>query len=93
MNKNEQNILTKRFQTTMIGALFQFEEAFGYLWGQDKDINDLTETEERFRLKWENTRNEILNNGNNQLRKCISDMMRYYEPKYSYKFYKKGQDE
>lgn len=92
MNKNEQHILTKRFQTTMIGALYRFEEDFGYLWGQDKDDNSLTESEKRFRLKWENTRNEILNNGNNQLRKCISDMQRFYEPQYKYNFYKKGQD-
>lgn len=76
----------------MIGALFQFEEAFGYLWGQDKPENNLTETEKRFKLKWENTRNEILNNGNNQLRKCISDLTKTSETKYTYKFYKKGQD-
>lgn len=92
MNKNEEQILTKRFQTTMIGALFQFEESFGYLWGQDKDDRDLTENEKRFRLKWDNVRNEVLNNGNSQLRKCISDIHRMYETKYKYNFYKKGQD-
>jgi hypothetical protein len=90
MNINQQNILTKRFQTTMIGSLFQFEESFGYLWGQDKDDKDLTESEKRFKLKWEDTRNQILNNGNNQLRKCLSDLKRTQETKYSYKFHKKG---
>ena len=92
MNRDQEHILTKRFQTTMIGALFQFEESFGYLWGQDKDDEDLTENEKKFRFKWEDTRNQILNNGNSQLRKCISDINRTYQTKYKYNFYKKGQD-
>lgn len=93
MHRDQENILTKRFQTTMIGALFQFEESFGYLWGQDKDDEDLTENEKKFRFKWEDARNQILNNGNSQLRKCISDINRTYQPKYKYNFYKKGQDQ
>lgn len=95
MNQNEKNILTKRFQTTMIGALYEFEENFGYLWGLDKDDKQLTEQEQRFRLKWENTRNEILNNGNNQLRKCVSDLDKISGTtiKYNYNFLsKKGKD-
>lgn len=74
MDHVQKNILTKRFQTTMIGALFKFEQNFGYLWGQDKDDEKLTQNEEKFRSKWEDTRNEILNNGNNQLRKCLADL-------------------
>lgn len=95
MNNTEKNILTKRFQTTMIGALFEFEQNFGYLWGQDKDDNSLTEQEERFRLKWENTRNQILNNGNNQLRKCLSDLNKTQgnHVKYNYNFKKGSQYE
>jgi hypothetical protein len=91
MNNDQQNILTKRFQTTMIGSLYQFEENFGYLWGQEKDDQDLTESEKRFRLKWENTRNEILNLGNSQLRKCLNDFDKT-KHQYNYKFYKKGYD-
>lgn len=89
MNNINKDILTKRFQTTMIGALFEFEENFGYLWGLDKD--NLTEQEERFREKWENTRNQILNNGNNQLRKCIADLEKVNnnQIKYNYSL-KKG---
>jgi hypothetical protein len=83
---NEEKILTKRFQTTMIGALYEFEESFGYLWGQDKEEKDLTANEKRFRIKWEDTRNHILNNGNSQLRKCISDLSNK-NVRYSYKFY------
>lgn len=88
MDKMLENIITKRFQTTMIGALYEFEENFGYLWGLDKDEKDLTEQQFKFRLIWEDTRNQILNNGNNQLRKCISDISKNNQsnPKYKYNF-------
>jgi hypothetical protein len=87
MNQEQQDILSKRFQTTMIGAIYEFEENFGYLWGHQKDNQDLTKQEENFRLKWENTRNQILNNGNNQLRKCIKDLGDHSSTKFNYKFY------
>jgi hypothetical protein len=89
LNNHEEDILAKRFQTTMIGALYQFEQAFGYLWGFDKDDEDLTDSEERFRLKWENVRYNILNNGNNQLRSAIKDLNKpnyYSSTKYHYKY-------
>lgn len=91
MDHLQKNILTKRFQTTMIGALFEFEQVFGYLWGLDKDDRDLTEQQQKFRSMWEDTRNQILNNGNNQLRKCLSDLEKATTNniKYNYNF-KKG---
>lgn len=91
MDHLQQNILTKRFQTTMIGSLFEFEKEFGYLWGLDKEEEDLTETQQKFRDKWEDTRNQILNNGNNQLRKCLADLdkIQTNNVKYNYNF-KKG---
>lgn len=94
--KNEiDKLLTKRFQTTMIGAIYEFEETFGYLWGKDKHESRLTESESHFRLMWEDARNAILNNGNSQLRKCIVDLdkINYGTTKYSYKFYKRGHNE
>lgn len=88
---NNQDILTKRFQTTMIGALFEFEKHFGHIWGLHKNDDELlTQREEQYRNLWEDVRNQILNNGNNQLRKCIADLKP--NPQYHYKFYKKGQD-
>lgn len=91
MDHIQKDILKKRFQTTMIGALFEFEQNFGYLWGLDKDDRDLTEQQEKFRLRWENTRNEVLNNGNNQFRKCLSDLEKNQSTniKYNYNL-KKG---
>jgi hypothetical protein len=74
MDPTQKAILGKRFQTTMIGALFEFEKTFGYLWGQDKNEEDLTDNELDFLDRWDFVRNQILNNGNNQLRKAISDL-------------------
>ena len=69
----EDSILKKRFQTTMIGALYELEKSFGYLWGYEKNEDEeLTDKEEQFLDIWEETRNKILNTGNNQLRKAIS---------------------
>jgi hypothetical protein len=93
MDVTQKSILTKRFQTTMIGSLFEFEKAFGYLWGQDKDERDLTEEELDFLDKWDFVRNQILNNGNNQLRKAISDIEKTTgNVRYNYRFNKKKED-
>jgi hypothetical protein len=87
MDNSSKLILTKRFQTTMIGALFEFEKAFGYLWGQDKNEEDLTDNELDFLDRWDTVRNQILNNGNNQLRKAIVDLSKNNgNIKYNYKF-------
>ena len=94
MNDIQKDLITRRFQTTMIGALFEFEKSFGYLWGQDKDIDELTAEELRFNDLWEETRHRILNNGNNQLRKTISDFSQHNhaQTKYKYNFYTKRGD-
>lgn len=89
MREDQKELLTKRFQTTMIGALYEFEKVFGYLWGQDKNPDFLSESEEDFRDRWESVRNQILNNGNNQLRKCLSDLDKLNNNKYHYKMYTK----
>jgi hypothetical protein len=91
MSEDQKELLTKRFQTTMIGALFEFEKVFGYLWGQNKNPDFLTESEEDFRDRWDDVRNQILNNGNNQLRKCLSDLDRLNnsDNTYHYKLYNK----
>jgi hypothetical protein len=88
MNQDIATLLKKRFQTTMIGALYEFEKTFGYLWGYDKDESiELTEKEEKFLDLWEDTRNNILNNGNNQLRKALSEIDNMNgQVKYKYNF-------
>jgi hypothetical protein len=93
MNNNNEIYynLEKRFQTTMIGALAKFEDAFGYLWGQDKEEDELTHKELEFRDLWERTRMLILNNGNHQMRSAMTDLTKFlrYRYKYNYKFYMK----
>jgi hypothetical protein len=93
MDNDSKSILTKRFQTTMIGSLFEFEKMFGYLWGHDKDEKDLTDKELDFLDRWDIVRNQILNNGNNQLRKAIADLDKNQgNITYKYKFYNHRED-
>jgi hypothetical protein len=93
MDNDSKSILTKRFQTTMIGSLFEFEKMFGYLWGHDKDEKDLTDKELDFLDRWDIVRNQILNNGNNQLRKAIVDLDKNQgNMTYKYKFYNHRED-
>lgn len=94
MDNASKAILTKRFQTTMIGSLFEFEKTFGYLWGHDKEESELTDKELDFLDRWDSVRNQILNNGNNQLRKAIADLSKNNgNIKYNYKFHNKNREE
>jgi hypothetical protein len=65
MSQNIEKIMRKKIETTMIGCLARFEEAFGYLWGQDKE--QLTKEEEKFSDIWEQVRESILDHGNHQI--------------------------
>lgn len=75
----------KKIQTTMIGALAKMEQNFGYLWGHFKD-GPLTTEEEKFAELWDFTRNQILNQGNNQMRKLTEEYNDLFKIKYSYNF-------
>ncbi len=67
--------IEKKFKTTMIGALSQFEKEFGNLWGFSE--NSITVNQAKFERKWQVVRTEILNNGNNQLRACLDEIAQY----------------
>ena len=79
-NKNNGiiNQISKRFQTTIIGSLAIFEESFGHLWDPD-DNRDLSAQEQEFLDLWEHTRTAILNNGNNQMRQAIDEIIDHIE--------------
>lgn len=93
MNNHDYDMLKNietRFKTTMIGSLAKFEEYFGYLW-EDDNKNRL-----EYEKLWEQTRNAILNNGNNQLRLALDELYAHlasrsskstFQEKYKYKFY------
>lgn len=59
--------ISKKFQTTMIGALAAFEKRFGHIW--DKDV--------RWRPIWEETRTEVLDIGNKSLRAAEQEISEY----------------
>jgi hypothetical protein len=80
--------IEKRIKTTMIGSLAKFEETFGYLWEENGPDQNMYED------MWEETRNNILNHGNHQIRSAMKDLANYlhdknfkYNNKYHYKFY------
>lgn len=70
-------ILEKKLQTSFIGAISQFENAFGYLWRHREDEQDLSPEEARFRQLWNEVRTTILNNGNNQIRAIQNELTQY----------------
>lgn len=67
----------KKFKTTMIGALAQFEEMFGDLWGHPKRVEDKTSEELENYEQWQIVRTAVLNNGNNQLRAAMDEIAQY----------------
>jgi len=70
-------ILEKKMKTSFIGALSQFEQHFGYLWGFGKQDGQLNSNELKFKRMWEDVRTNILNNGNNQLRAMQNELNEY----------------
>lgn len=62
--ENLKTNIEKKIKTTMIGALDQFEKNF------EEEINYNYE-------KWNLTRTEILNNGNNQIRSALAEIDEY----------------
>lgn len=71
------NNITKKFNTTMIGAIAEIEKYFGDLWGYGKDENELNKSEREWRKKFILLRTAILNNGNGQLRAAINEIGEY----------------
>ena len=70
--------LTKKFKTTMIGALARFEERFGEIWGFGlEEGKELSKEQEDALEAWLLVRTEILNNGNTQLRHALDELSRY----------------
>ena len=82
--------VSKRIETTMIGALAKMEQNFGHLWGHHKPESEpLTAEEETFADMWEFTRNQILNHGNKQIRNLEDDFNKYgglFKSSYHYSF-------
>lgn len=69
--------IKKSIDTTMIGAIARFEDAFGELWGHGKDERDLNEVELAARETWNIVRTSVMDNGNTQLRMLVNSLDRY----------------
>lgn len=67
--------LTKKLDTTMIGALSAIETFFGELWNQGSF--ERNEDEEDWFKKFQALRSKILDNGNNQKRKLEEEVDGY----------------
>jgi hypothetical protein len=76
--------ITKKFKTSMIGAVASCEEGFGELWGHGKGKDELTEEEFNFRERWEEIRTQILNKGNSQLRGALDEIAQHTVNKEKY---------
>lgn len=86
--KRLKNIIGKKIDTTMIFPLSQIESAFGHLWGHGKSELELTPEEKVMYKKWQECRNNILNNGNQQKRNAFAelDMHDVYWKRFKYEF-------
>lgn len=72
--KRLDKIITAKMRTTFIGALASFEEYFGQLWGHGLQDEDLTDEQQAFKDVWDQTRTEILNKSNGQLRALKTEL-------------------
>ena len=68
---------TTKIKTSFIGAISQFEQSFGLLWGDDKPEGELTDNQRKWLKLWKSVRGRILSNGNNQIRTLEKELERY----------------
>lgn len=69
------SIIETKIKTSFIGAISQFEEDFGFLWGHGEE--ELEEDQRIMKEIWDKTRTSILNNGNNQIRGASNEIELY----------------
>ena len=67
----------KKLQTTFVGAVAQIEKAFGVLWRNKKAGERMTLDEQHWYDKYQEARNAIFTNGNNQIRALEKELETY----------------
>lgn len=72
--KRLKGIAKKKFDTTMVFPISQFEVAFGHLWGHGLKLDELTKEQIVNRHKWEEIRQNIFNTGNQQMRNLFAEL-------------------
>jgi len=78
-NKNRfKNICKKKFQTSFIFPIAEFEEEFGKeLWGLGIKDEELTNEQKLNKIKWDRLRKSVLDKGNGQLRAFLAEIELY----------------
>ena len=69
-------VTSKKFDTTMIGALDAIEKGFGFLWKHEDDV-ELSAQEENMLSIYNAIRQRILDLGNKQKRDFLNEVARY----------------
>lgn len=70
-------IVRRKLTTSFIGPLSKFEQYFGHLWGHGLDSSDCTPEQNALKPVWEACRNDVLNNGNGQIRAAEAELDQY----------------
>lgn len=70
-------LLEKRFQTTMIGSLARIEDYLGFVWGHDKEMISIEQSDNR--QIWQDLREDILDHCNYQMRAALTDLRKAVE--------------
>lgn len=70
-------IVETKLRTAFVGPLAQFEEHFGQLWGRKRRPEHMTAQERAWWELYQKARNNILTNGNNQLRAVQAEVALY----------------
>jgi hypothetical protein len=76
-SKRLASIITTKVRTSFIGALAIFEQYFGAAWGHGLRPEQRTAEQQTAFEVWQLARQEVLNNGNNQLRAAQSEVSQY----------------
>lgn len=71
------DVLATHMKTIMIGALSDFEKAFGELWGHGLSDSQLSEKQDKIREIWNEVRTSILDRGNNKIKHMRSELNRH----------------
>lgn len=69
------NSIQKKFQTSMIGSLARIEDYLGFMWGHDKDLISIEQSDNR--QIWNELREEILDYSNYQMRSALNDLKKF----------------
>jgi len=91
--KQLKNIINKRFKTVFVGAVAKIEDSYGFLWGEDDEIEEEDMSKEQLKMYYLflDLREKIFDQGNSELNRFLEEMKSYNITKIynEYRFIKK----